>query len=210
MKSYCLCLDHRRSCEDVSSRGIYQLNFDSNKFKVSLKVITLWAELKLHFVIRYGTDGRLRRAFQTRPTGESFCWKLLSIIYLFIYLSSFIPVCLFILFIIFCLVIRCSLRLGLPLCTNKCPGEWPSTFLVDLAREEGSWTGEEAITIQARENKGLAWETGKQGDLIDHNILVRKLSDYDIPNHILCWIADFLLDRRQRVKLAQGCFSEWR
>ena len=61
-----------------------------------------------------------------------------------------------------------------------------------------------------RENKELAWETGKQGDLIDHNILVRKLSDYDIPKHILCWTADFLLDRRERVKLAQDCFSEWR
>ena len=45
-------------------------------------------------------------------------------------------------------------------------------------------------------------------DLIDHNILVCKLSDYDIPNHI--WITDFLLDRRQIVKLAQDCFSEWR
>ena len=41
VRSYCLCLDHRRSCEDVSSRGIYQLNFDSNKFKVNFKVITL-------------------------------------------------------------------------------------------------------------------------------------------------------------------------
>ena len=41
VRSYCLCLDYRRSCEDVSSPGIYQLNFDSNKFKVSLKVITL-------------------------------------------------------------------------------------------------------------------------------------------------------------------------
>ena len=48
----------------------------------------------------------------------------------------------------------------------------------------------------------------KAFDLINHNILLRKLSDYDIPNHI--WIADFLLDRRQRVKLAQDCFSEWR
>ena len=199
MRSYCLCLDDRRSCEDVSSPGIYQLNFDSNKFKVSLKVITLWAELKLHFVIRYGTDSRLRRAFQTRPTGESVCWKLLSIIYLFIYLfiylSSFIPECLFILFIIFCLVIRCSLQLGLPLYTNKCPGEYPSTFLVDLAREKGSWTGKEGITIQARENKGLAWETGKQGDLIDHNILVRKLSQiltlrYSEPHLMLdCWLS---------------------
>ena len=50
----------------------------------------------------------------------------------------------------------------------------------------------------------------KAFDLIDHNILVRKLSDYDILKHILCWIADFLSDRRQRVKLAQDCFSEWR
>ena len=50
----------------------------------------------------------------------------------------------------------------------------------------------------------------KAFDLIDHNILVRKLLDYDIPNYILCWITDFLSDRRQRVKLAQDCFSEWR
>ena len=50
----------------------------------------------------------------------------------------------------------------------------------------------------------------KAFDLIDHNIVVRKLSDYNIPNHILSWIADFLLDRRQRVELAQDCFSEWR
>ena len=34
------------------------------------------------------------------------------------------------------------------------------------------------------------------------------MTDYNIPNHILCLIADFLLDRRQRVKVAQDCFSE--
>ena len=50
----------------------------------------------------------------------------------------------------------------------------------------------------------------KAFDLIDHNILVRKLSDYNITKQMLCWIADFLSDRRQRVKLAQDCFSEWR
>ena len=49
----------------------------------------------------------------------------------------------------------------------------------------------------------------KAFDLIDHNILVRKLLDYDILKHMLCWIIDFLSDRRQRVKLAQDCFSEW-
>ena len=46
-------------------------------------------------------------------------------------------------------------------------------------------------------------------NLIDPNSLVHKISDYDIQNHILCWIADFLMDRWQRVKLAQDCFSEW-
>ena len=44
----------------------------------------------------------------------------------------------------------------------------------------------------------------------DLNILVRKLSDYDILNHTLTWIADFLFGRTQRVKLAQDCLSEWR
>ena len=50
----------------------------------------------------------------------------------------------------------------------------------------------------------------KAFDLIDHNILVQKLSTYDLPKRILCWIVDFLMDRKQRVKLAQDCFSEWR
>ena len=50
----------------------------------------------------------------------------------------------------------------------------------------------------------------KAFDLTDHTILVLKLSNYDIPNLILSCIADFLLDRRQRVKLAQDCFSKWR
>ena len=30
--------------------------------------------------------------------------------------------------------------------------------------------------------------------IIDHDILVRKRSDYDIPNHILWWITDFHVD----------------
>ena len=39
---------------------------------------------------------------------------------------------------------------------------------------------------------------------------MRKLLDCDIPNHMLRWIVDFLSNRRQRVKLAEDCFSEWR
>ena len=48
----------------------------------------------------------------------------------------------------------------------------------------------------------------KAFDLIDHNVLVRKLSSYDIPRRILCWIVDFLMDRKQRVKLTHDCYSE--
>ena len=37
-------------------------------------------------------------------------------------------------------------------------------------------------------------------DLIDHAILMAKLTD---------WIADFVTDRKQRVKLAHDCYSDW-
>ena len=50
----------------------------------------------------------------------------------------------------------------------------------------------------------------KAFDLIDHNILVRKLPSNDIPRHILCWIVDFPMDRKQRVKLPHDCYSVWR
>ena len=49
----------------------------------------------------------------------------------------------------------------------------------------------------------------KAFDLIDHHVLARKLSSYDIPRSILCWIIDFLMHRKQRVKLSRDCFSEW-
>ena len=46
-------------------------------------------------------------------------------------------------------------------------------------------------------------------DLIDHAILMAKLADYELPPWVLDWIADFLTDRRQRVKLAHDCYSDW-
>ena len=49
----------------------------------------------------------------------------------------------------------------------------------------------------------------KAFDLIDHHVLARKLSSYDIPRSISCWIIDFLMDREQRIKLSRDCFSEW-
>ena len=49
----------------------------------------------------------------------------------------------------------------------------------------------------------------KAFDLIDHDILIQKLVSYEIPNNVVNWIIDFLLNRKQRVKLCQDCVSEW-
>ena len=49
----------------------------------------------------------------------------------------------------------------------------------------------------------------KAFDLTDHDILTRKVSCSVLPSSIINWIIDFLSDRAQRVKLAEGCFSEW-
>ena len=45
--------------------------------------------------------------------------------------------------------------------------------------------------------------------LVDHTILMAKLRDYELPPWVFDWIADFLTDRRQRVKLARYCYSDW-
>lgn len=85
------------------------------------------------------------------------------------------------------------------------PKSWTTHALVSMIHNWhiSSDGNEAAIRV-------VLFDFRKAFDLIDHNILLRKLSDYDIPNYILCWITEFLLDRRQRVKLAQDCFSEWR
>ena len=48
----------------------------------------------------------------------------------------------------------------------------------------------------------------KSFDLIDHTILMAKLTDYELPPWVLDWIADFLTDRKLQVKLAQNCYSD--
>ena len=50
----------------------------------------------------------------------------------------------------------------------------------------------------------------KAFDLIDYSVLVQKLATNDIPSQVKSCIVDFLMDWKQRVKLAQGCHSEWR
>ena len=49
----------------------------------------------------------------------------------------------------------------------------------------------------------------KAFDLIDHNVLIQKVQRLDILRCIVNWIADFLTNRQQRVKLSEQSFSEW-
>ena len=50
----------------------------------------------------------------------------------------------------------------------------------------------------------------KAFDLIDHNLLARKIKGLDMPRWVRVWVLDFLSDRKQRVKLSSDCRSEWR
>ena len=47
----------------------------------------------------------------------------------------------------------------------------------------------------------------KAFDLINHHILVDKLISNGVPAHIVRWLAAFLLDRQQQVKI--GIFPYW-
>ena len=49
----------------------------------------------------------------------------------------------------------------------------------------------------------------KAFDLIDHGILVDKVTTFEIPKGIIGWIINFLKDHKQHVKLSQDCYSEW-
>ena len=45
----------------------------------------------------------------------------------------------------------------------------------------------------------------KAFDLINHHILLEKLTNSDLPRHIVRWIGDFLLDRSQKVMIGSNC-----
>ena len=55
----------------------------------------------------------------------------------------------------------------------------------------------------------ILFDYQKAFDLIDHRILFNKLLQLDLPRSVINWIIDFLSNRFQRVKLSQGCFSDW-
>ena len=49
----------------------------------------------------------------------------------------------------------------------------------------------------------------KAFDLIDHSIPINKIRLMPIPNFVINWLISFLCGRKQRVKLARDCVSEW-
>ena len=57
--------------------------------------------------------------------------------------------------------------------------------------------------------RAVLFDFRKAVDLIDHHVQAQKLSSYDFLESIMCWILDFLTNRRQRVKLSCDCVSEW-
>ena len=57
--------------------------------------------------------------------------------------------------------------------------------------------------------KVVMLDFSKAFDLINHHLLLDKLQSYGMPAHILRWMATFLLDRAQRVKIFSFWSSQW-
>ena len=51
------------------------------------------------------------------------------------------------------------------------------------------------------------WDFAKAFDKVDHHILLRKLKHFGIPKQVEIWLASFLSDRKQFVRIPEG-FSE--
>ena len=47
----------------------------------------------------------------------------------------------------------------------------------------------------------------KAVDLINHHILLDKITNSGLPGHIVGWIGTFLLDRSQKVIIGNNCSS---
>ena len=71
-----------------------------------------------------------------------------------------------------------------------------------------SWL--ESIDGNGATTRAILFDFRKAFDLTDHYVLAQKLSLYDFPESIMCWILDFPTNKRQRVELSCGCASEWR
>ncbi|CAB4003563.1 Hypothetical predicted protein, partial [Paramuricea clavata] len=61
----------------------------------------------------------------------------------------------------------------------------------------------------ATDGTGALLDYRKAFDLIDHRIPVDKILSLRMPRGVARWVCDSLLNRFQRVKLSNDCFSEW-
>ena len=52
------------------------------------------------------------------------------------------------------------------------------------------------------------WDFQKAFDKVPKTRLLQKLSAYGIEGKVLCWIADFLSDRKMQI-MVRGEYSEW-
>ena len=83
------------------------------------------------------------------------------------------------------------------------PNQSTTQALIDMVHCWSKETDGNGATVRT-----LLFDYRKAFDLIDHNILINKLSKLDLPVSVINWIIDFLTDRLKRIKLADGCFSE--
>ena len=76
--------------------------------------------------------------------------------------------------------------------------------LLEMLHEWTQGTDGNGATVRT-----LFFDYKKAFDLIDHSILARKLCTLSIPPSIINLIIYFLSCRSQRIKLTEGCVSEW-
>ena len=70
-------------------------------------------------------------------------------------------------------------------------------------------TWAQATDVTGSSVRVVLLDYSKAFDLVDHSTLAAKILGLRIPSGVARWACDFLLDRRQRVKLSSYCFSEW-
>ena len=55
----------------------------------------------------------------------------------------------------------------------------------------------------------MLFDFRKAFDLINNHVRLYKMMTYNIPRQALAWVTDFLIDKKQRVKINNDCFSQW-
>lgn len=84
------------------------------------------------------------------------------------------------------------------------PKSSTSQALIDMIHHWSIGTDGNGTTIRT-----ILFDYRKAFDYIDHQLMIVKLCKLDLPHSVTNWVIDVLMDRHQRIKLADGCFSEW-